>query len=111
MRLISILSLHKVKLLSILWSSLIICYENVLNLGLYFTDFMPARLNVGIMVFFACFFTYMLRANMSINLLAMVQPTASLDLNTTAADPPDVNYKQNAQLKHLSKILLNISSF
>lgn len=45
----------------------------------------PARLNVGIMLFFALFFMYMLRSNFSINILAMVttageQPTDDVSL-------------------------------
>lgn len=34
----------------------------------------PARAVVGVMIFGACMFSYMLRVNMSINLIAMVQP-------------------------------------
>lgn len=78
----------------ILYIPLIVIYDMCSTYD-YFADYIPARLNVGFMVFFACFFTYMLRANMSINLLAMVQPTASLDPNTTAIDPPDVNETQS----------------
>lgn len=33
---------------------------------------MPTRLYIGVMLFMACFVTYMLRVNMSLNLLAMV---------------------------------------
>lgn len=42
------------------------------------------------MVFFSCFFTYMLRSNMSINLLAMVQPLSTKNENGTFIEPPDV---------------------
>ncbi|GAB0086051.1 sialin [Sergentomyia squamirostris] len=34
----------------------------------------PARLNIGLMLFLGCFITYMIRVNMSINILAMVVP-------------------------------------
>ncbi|CAH0725773.1 unnamed protein product, partial [Brenthis ino] len=35
-------------------------------------DLIPARFNVGIMLFFACWVNYMLRVNMSVNIIAMV---------------------------------------
>lgn len=35
----------------------------------------PVRLNLGIMMFMACFSSYMLRVNISINILAMTRPT------------------------------------
>ncbi|CAK1555781.1 unnamed protein product [Leptosia nina] len=37
-----------------------------------FFDAIPARLNVAIMLFFACWINYMLRVNMSVNIIAMV---------------------------------------
>lgn len=40
-------------------------------------DHIPTRFNIGMMLFMSCFVTYMLRVNMSVNLLAMVQPTAN----------------------------------
>lgn len=43
----------------------------------------PARFNVGLMLFMACFTSYMLRTNISINLIAMVQETNS---NNTLPD-------------------------
>ncbi|XP_065090727.1 putative inorganic phosphate cotransporter [Ochlerotatus camptorhynchus] len=38
----------------------------------------PKRLTVAVMIFVACVTSFMMRVNMSINILAMVQPTASL---------------------------------
>ncbi|XP_041982129.1 putative inorganic phosphate cotransporter [Aricia agestis] len=35
-------------------------------------DVVPARLNVGVMLFLACWVNYMLRVNMSVNIIAMV---------------------------------------
>ncbi|XP_032519232.1 putative inorganic phosphate cotransporter [Danaus plexippus] len=35
-------------------------------------DVIPARLNVALMMFFACWVNYMLRVNMSVNIIAMV---------------------------------------
>ncbi|CAG4956018.1 unnamed protein product, partial [Parnassius apollo] len=35
-------------------------------------DFIPARLSVAIMLFFACWINYMMRVNMSVNIIAMV---------------------------------------
>lgn len=37
--------------------------------------YIPVRLNLGIMMFMACFSSYMLRVNISINILAMTRPT------------------------------------
>ncbi|KAK5641606.1 hypothetical protein RI129_010153 [Pyrocoelia pectoralis] len=37
-------------------------------------EILPTRAKIGITIFMACFFNYMLRVNMSINLIAMVQP-------------------------------------
>lgn len=52
-----------------------------------YLDIVPKRLSIAVMMFFACFFSYMLRVNMSINLLAMVQQT---DENGTQIEMPDV---------------------
>lgn len=39
----------------------------------YFSiDLVPARFNVAIMMFFACWVNYMMRVNMSVNIIAMV---------------------------------------
>uniref|UniRef100_A0A182F445 Major facilitator superfamily (MFS) profile domain-containing protein n=1 Tax=Anopheles albimanus TaxID=7167 RepID=A0A182F445_ANOAL len=40
-------------------------------------DRIPTRFNVAIMLFMACLISYMLRVNMSVNILAMVQPIQS----------------------------------
>ncbi|XP_041783948.1 sialin-like [Anopheles merus] len=50
-------------------------------------DRIPTRFNVSIMLFMACLISYMLRVNMSVNILAMVQPIQS-------------NIKQSAPLDH-----------
>lgn len=52
-------------------------YENIRNckksnVYLFFTDFVPARFNVALMMFLACWVNYMLRVNMSVNIIAMV---------------------------------------
>lgn len=57
----------------------------------YFSSFffpakIPARFNVGVMLFMACFTAYMLRTNISINLIAMVEDTN----NNTNGPLPDV---------------------
>lgn len=46
-------------------------------------DKIPARLNVGVMLFMACFITYMLRVNISINIIAMVKDTTIINANNT----------------------------
>lgn len=46
-------------------------------------------------MFMACFISYMLRVNISINILAMVEPT-NLHENKTLAAAPDVS-KPNVQ--------------
>ncbi|XP_017779301.1 PREDICTED: sialin [Nicrophorus vespilloides] len=40
-------------------------------------DFIPTRAVLGVMIFTACLVAYMLRVNMSINLIAMVEPAGS----------------------------------
>lgn len=47
----------------------------------------PTRFSIAVMLFFACFFSYMLRVNMSINVLAMVQHT---DENGTVIEEENV---------------------
>lgn len=62
------------------------------------TDKIPARLMIAVMMFFACFFSYMLRNAMSINILAMVKPTTP-DENGTIPVLPDVrNYYCSANI-------------
>lgn len=53
----------------------------------YIPGGIPTRLHIAAMLFFACFFSYMLRVNMSINLLAMVN---HYDVNGTLIAEPDV---------------------
>lgn len=45
----------------------------------YLLGSIPTRMVIGIMIFMACLFSYMLRVNMSINLIAMVQPRINAD--------------------------------
>lgn len=54
----------------------------------------PTRLNVGLMLFASCFVSYMLRVNMSINILAMVHHSEVEvlgDDNITAIVEPNVS--------------------
>jgi hypothetical protein len=39
---------------------------------IFVTDVIPARLVIGIMMFFATWVNYMMRVNMSVNIIAMV---------------------------------------
>lgn len=67
------------------------------------TGKIPARLNIGLMLFASCFVSYMLRVNMSINILSMVhhpeehiveehQPEEIEEHNTTIVTAnPDVS--------------------
>uniref|UniRef100_A0A1L8DEH7 Putative permease of the major facilitator superfamily protein n=2 Tax=Nyssomyia neivai TaxID=330878 RepID=A0A1L8DEH7_9DIPT len=58
----------------------------MVEINAYFTRVfrkVPARLNIGFMLFLGCFITYMVRVNMSINILAMVEPR---DANDTLPD-------------------------
>lgn len=57
----------------------------------YTTGKIPTRLNVGLLLFMACFISYMLRVNMSINILGMVEPT-NLHENKSIASAPNVSY-------------------
>ncbi|KAJ6646704.1 Sialin [Pseudolycoriella hygida] len=54
----------------------------------------PTRFNVAVMLFMACFISYMLRVNISINILAMVEPT-NLHENKTLAAAPDYGPRYN----------------
>lgn len=56
------------------------------------TGRIPARFNVGLMLFMACFTAYMLRTNISINLIAMVEDTN----NSTNGSLPDVSEKKTS---------------
>lgn len=58
----------------------------------------PARLNVGVMLFFTLFFLYMLRANFSINMLAMVNEAPRFDGNGTEIAQPNVSVVLNTML-------------
>lgn len=53
----------------------------------------PTRLGIGIMSFVACSTSFMARANISINILAMVQPPAHA--NGSAVIMPDVRSYSN----------------
>lgn len=56
--------------------------SNFINL---IPDKIPARFNVGVMLFMTCFASYMLRVNISIIILGMIVPTNS------SAVVPDVS--------------------
>lgn len=74
-------------------------------------DKIPTRLNVGVMMFTGCFIAYMLRVNLSINILAMVEPqTLPLHLNsttdfTTKPDVPDYGPRYNWTAKQESFLM------
>lgn len=64
-----------------------------------FKEMVPSRAVVGIMIFTACLFSYMLRVNMSINLIAMVEPTP--DAHTGKAHIPECTaQKMNASSEY-----------
>lgn len=62
----------------------------ILNFLIPFAAKWPARLNIGISLFFSIFFLYVLRANFSINILAMIEPT-TLDEHGNLIELPDVS--------------------
>lgn len=64
--------------------------QNFIECFYFISDKIPTRFNVGVMLFMACFISYMLRVNMSINILAMVEPT-NLHENKTLAAAPNVS--------------------
>lgn len=65
-------------------------FQNVFFFSI-FTDRIPARLNIGLMLFSACFISYMLRVNMSINILAMVKSKPSINETETTPIEHDVS--------------------
>lgn len=48
-----------------------------------FADGIPTRLNVALMIFLSCFISYMMRVNLSINIIAMVQQKSDDGGNST----------------------------
>ncbi|XP_046969746.1 sialin-like [Vanessa cardui] len=70
----------------------------VINLKII--DIVPVRVNLWIMIFTSCWVVYMLRVNMSLNLIAMVpQPAKNISLrNQCSADPKGV---LNNSLRHV----------
>lgn len=56
----------------------------------------PKRLNIGLMLFFTTFFLYVLRSNLSINMVAMVQSNA-VDENGTQIVLPNVKNPYHLQ--------------
>lgn len=48
---------------------------------------MPKRVNLGIMMFLLCLVNYMMRVNLSLNIIAMVEQR---DANNTIVESPDV---------------------
>ncbi|XP_055598417.1 sialin-like [Uranotaenia lowii] len=55
-------------------------------------DRIPTRFNVGMMLFMSCFVSYMLRVNMSVNILAMVNPTKNLQPKAGALVAGPISY-------------------
>ncbi|RVE43591.1 hypothetical protein evm_011775 [Chilo suppressalis] len=52
-------------------------------------DLVPARFNLWLMLFTSCWIVYMLRVNMSLNLIAMVPQTKSNYSSRSQCEPPD----------------------
>lgn len=52
---------------------------------------MPKRINLAIMLFMACLLSYMMRVNLSINIIAMVEDTSSHENGTEVEALPDVS--------------------
>lgn len=72
-----------------MWSQIDVSLVLFLSIGK-----IPVRLNIGLMLFASCFVSYMLRVNMSINILAMVHHSeveVHDDHNVTAIVEPDVS--------------------
>lgn len=69
--------------------------NSIIFLFLNDVDSIPTRLNVGIMSFLICFVAYILRANISINILAMKIPANKTNLlngnESYRPDAPDVS--------------------
>lgn len=60
-----------------------------------FTDNIPVRLYVGLMIFISCVISYMLRTNLSINILAMVQGTQNTTTDSPAVMPEQFNMSKD----------------
>lgn len=59
------------------------------------TDNIPVRLYVGVMIFVSCVISYMLRTNLSINILAMVQSAPNSTIHLPDLRPDDPVLKTN----------------
>lgn len=64
-------------------------WSNFLPLSLFYllSVIIPKRFNIAVMLFMACLMSYMMRVNLSINIIAMVKST---DANSTE-ELPDVS--------------------
>jgi len=58
---------------------------------LSFAVYVPKRINLAIMLFMACLLSYMMRVNLSINIIAMVEDTSSHENGTEVEALPDVS--------------------
>lgn len=56
---------------------------------------MPKRVNLGIMMFLLCLVNYMMRVNLSLNIIAMVEQR---DANNTIVESPDVRIYVNPKI-------------
>jgi len=70
-------------------------------------DKIPTRLNIGVMLFFACALSYMMRVNVSINILAMVHNTSKPE-NDTGVESKTINTEKDVSFKYKIKIHLDV---
>ncbi|KFB47840.1 hypothetical protein ZHAS_00015886 [Anopheles sinensis] len=66
----------------------------------------PTRFNVSIMLFMACLISYMLRVNMSVNILAMVQP-----IQSSAKQPVPANTTSDFSINRTTLPAVNVPDY
>lgn len=74
---------------------------------LLFSDIVPTRAVIAIMIFTACLVSYMLRVNMSINLIAMVEPSGS-DLDHGVAECARIKDTNETEVEEHAEMLKSV---
>ncbi|CAG4956010.1 unnamed protein product [Parnassius apollo] len=75
----------------------------VINIKLF--DVVPARLNVWLMIFTSCWIAYMLRVNMSLNLIAMVpSPSRNVSVRSQCGPQDDVMVNKSIHNADIAEI-------
>lgn len=83
--------------------------SNKIYVCTYISDRIPRRAILGAMMFLACMFSYMIRTNLSITIVAMVNATSKSGTSGPACSAPIVTNSSNSTYK--PTILPDVSIF